>query len=135
MITYKQIKELYISLSYAYNSGSRAVQQAEAMFKGHGPLKLVTIRRAGKLAEQGIEIKEINSAYYASIVAPPRYAPKPPVYQLEYILSLCDKLTAEIESRLRLIADGPSKVTARPGHGRCRSGHRFQALQLAKRSR
>jgi hypothetical protein len=110
---YQRLKDMYVALSYAYNCGARAVQQAEGRFKINGPLKLVTIRDAGKLAEQGLEIKEIHPHHYLNLVAPDRYAPKPPVYHLDYIFSVCDKLTDEIARGLTTLASYPAQVTAR----------------------
>jgi hypothetical protein len=110
---YQGLKDQYLALSYAYSCGARAVQQAEAMFRVPGPLKLVTIRRAGQLAEQGLAIKEIKPERYTKLVPPERNGPKPPVYHLEYIFSVCDKLAAQIADGLKSIVDSRAKVMAR----------------------
>jgi hypothetical protein len=110
---YVRVKALYLALSYAYNCGSRAVQQTEAMFRIQGPLKLVTIRNAGELAEQGLEIKEIKPEFYRSILQPGRYDPQGPVYHLEYLFNVCDKLVDEILRDIKSIKDCPAQITAR----------------------
>jgi hypothetical protein len=110
---YLQLKDYFVSMSYAYSCGSRAVQQAEGLFKPKGALKLANVRRATKLAEQGLTIKEITPERYLNLATPANYAPKPPVYQLAYILEVCDRLAAEITKGLRSIAECPPKVTAR----------------------
>lgn len=110
---YLQLKDHFLALSYAYNCGARAVQQAEAWFKPRGALKIVTLRRVTRLAEEGLTIKEISSERYTRFVTPDRYGPKPPVYRLGFVLSVCDKLVGEITSGLAKIAQAPGQVNAR----------------------
>jgi len=110
---YVTLKDRYLSLSYSYNCGARAVQGAEAAFKAPGALKVVTIRRAGKLAERKLEIKEIGSDRYTRLLTPERYGPKPPEYHLQYVFDVSNKLVDEIAEGLKRIAAAPQQVTAR----------------------
>jgi hypothetical protein len=110
---YLQLKDYFVALSYAYNCGARAVQQSEAWFKPKGALKIVTLRRVIKLAEQGLVIKEISPERYTRFVSPDRYGPTPPTYKLDYVLSISDRLSSEIASGLAKIAETPGKVSTR----------------------
>ncbi|MBS1994280.1 MAG: hypothetical protein JSS83_27400 [Cyanobacteria bacterium SZAS LIN-3] len=112
---YVQLKERYLALSYAYNCGARAVQSAEASFKAPGALKLVSIRRSGKLSEKGLEIKEVSPDRYLRLLNPDRYSPKPPVYQLEYIFTVSGKLIDEITAGIKRIAEHTAGVASRLG--------------------
>jgi|GEM_PF-3514849 len=110
---YVQLKDRYLALSYAYNCGARAVQGAEAAFKHQGALKVVSIRRAGKLSERRMEIKEIGAERYTRLLSPARMAPKPPEYQLQYVFDVSAKLIDEIVAGLKKIADAPAAVSSR----------------------
>jgi hypothetical protein len=110
---YLQLKDYFVALSYAHNCGTRAVQQAENCLKPKGLFKLVNFRRVTKLAEEALTIKEVSPERYTRFVTPERYGHTPPVYRLDYVLSVSEKLASEITAGLAKIAETPGKVSAR----------------------